>query len=156
MVIEKISPVATGEEWIGYGVRSFKSVINDLISNAKNELVLTVYVLTDTSIVDNLENALERGIKVEIYLYEGDVCEKNKAVIYILQLQNKFDYLKIYRIKDKMLHAKVLVADGKKILSGSANFTFSGMISNYELGFLVEDPSMALQILKLIKKLGKK
>jgi cardiolipin synthase len=156
MMIEEIVPVATGEKWVGYGIRSFRSVINDLISNSTNELSLTAYVLTDMSIVNKLRKALERGVQVEIYLYEDEFATKNEAVNYIFNLQKEFSYLKIYRVEDKILHAKVLVADGKKVLSGSANFTFSGMTNNYELGFLVEDPSIALQILKLIKKLGEK
>jgi phosphatidylserine/phosphatidylglycerophosphate/cardiolipin synthase-like enzyme len=155
-MIEEIVPVATGEKWIGYGVRSFKSVINDLISNATNELTLTTYILTDMSIVNKLEKALERGVKVEIYLCVDEFEKKNKALDHILELQSEFRYLKIYRIEEEILHAKVLVADGSKVLSGSANFTFSGMTNNYELGFLVEDHSIALQILQLIKKLGEK
>ena len=153
-MIEEIIPLATGEKWIGYGVRSFRSVIDDLISNATNELYLTAYVLTDMSIVNKLRKALERGVKVEIYLYGDESSIRYEAVNYILNLQREFNYLKIHRIETEILHAKVLVADGKKVLSGSANFTFRGMTNNYELGFLVEDPYIALQILKLIKKLG--
>jgi len=156
MMIEEIIPVATGEKWVGYGIRSFRSVINDLISNATNELYLTAYVLTDMSIVNKLKNALERGVQVEIYLYVDESSIRNETVDYILNLKREFNYLKIHRIENEILHAKVLVADGKKVLSGSANFTFSGMTNNYELGFLIEDPYTALQILKLIKKLGEK
>ncbi|MDY0129530.1 MAG: phospholipase D-like domain-containing protein [Methanosarcina vacuolata] len=155
-MIEEIIPVATGEKWVGYGIRSFRSVINDLISNATNELYLTAYVLTDMSIVNKLKNALERGVQVEIYLYVDESSIRNETVDYILNLKREFNYLKIHRIENEILHAKVLVADGKKVLSGSANFTFSGMTNNYELGFLIEDPYTALQILKLIKKLGEK
>ena len=148
-----IVPVATGEKWIGYGVRSFQSVIHELISKASNELVMTVYVLTSMDIVDDLRNALERGVGIEIYLYSEEMQKENDAVKSILQLENEYDYLKLYRIKEDMLHAKVLVADGGKVLSGSANFTFSGMIKNYELGFLVIDSTIAMQILTLIKRL---
>ncbi|HII92601.1 MAG TPA: endonuclease [Methanosarcina sp.] len=155
-MIEEIVPVATGEKWIGYGIRSFRSVINDMISNATSELYLTAYVLTDMSIVNKLKQALERGVQVEIYLYGDEFAQRNEAVDHILKLQNEFNYLIIHRVENEILHAKVLVVDGNKVLSGSANFTFSGMTNNYELGFLVEDPSIALQILTLIKKLGKK
>ncbi|NOR47441.1 MAG: endonuclease, partial [Methanosarcinaceae archaeon] len=64
-----IIPVASGEKWIGYGVRSFQSIIHELISKASNELVMTVYVITSMDIIDDLRNALERGVGVEIYLY---------------------------------------------------------------------------------------
>jgi len=140
-----IVPVATGEKWIGYGVRSFQSVIHELISKASNELVMTVYVLTSMDIVDDIRNALERGVRVEIYLYSGKMQKENDAVRSILQLDNEYNYLKLYRIKEDMLHAKVL--------SGLAKFTFSGMTKNYELGFLVNDFNIAMQILTLVKRL---
>jgi len=148
-----IIPVATGEKWIGYGVRSFQSIIHELISEASNELVMTVYVLTSMDIVDDIRNALERGVRVEIYLYSGEMQKENDAVRSILQLENEYNYLRLYGIKEDMLHAKVLVADGAKVLSGSANFTFSGMTKNYELGFLVNDPTIAMKILTLVKRL---
>jgi cardiolipin synthase len=148
-----IIPVATGEKWIGYGVRSFQSIIHELISKASNELVMTVYVITSMDIVVDLRNALERGVGVEIYLYNEETQEENDAVLSILKLKDEFNYLKLYRIKKEMLHAKVLVGDRHKVLSGSANFTFSEMFKNYELGFLINDFTIAMQILTLIKRL---
>lgn len=152
-MLADIIPVATGEKWIGYGVRSFQSVVHDLISTASEELVMTVYILTNMDIVDDLKNALERGVGVEIYLYREEEQEENEAIRSIMQLKNEYQYLKIYQIENEMLHAKVLVADGSKVISGSANFTFGGMVKNYELGFLVNNPTVALQILTLIKRL---
>ena len=148
-----IIPVATGEKWIGYGVRSFQSIIHELISKASNELVMTVFVLTSIDIVDDIRNALQRGVGVEIYLCSEVMQEQNDAVLSILKLKDEFDSLKLYQITEEMLHAKVLVAYGCKVLSGSANFTFSGMFKNYELGFLVNDSTIAMQILTLIKRL---
>ncbi|MBP1910330.1 phospholipase D-like domain-containing protein [Methanolobus bombayensis] len=152
----EIVPVATGEKWVGSGVRSFKSVIRELISTASNELVMTVYVLTSSDIVNDLQKALERGISVEIYLYAEGIEKENDKVQTIIRLQDEYEYLHIYKIQNDMLHAKVLVADGVKVISGSANFTLSGMTKNYELGFLVSDPDIAMKILTLIKRLKSK
>lgn len=38
----------------------------------------------------------------------------------------------------RQLHAKVLVSDRKKALVGSANFSWGGMIANYEIGIMLE------------------
>jgi cardiolipin synthase len=153
-----IVPVATGEKWIGYGVRSFQSIVHELISEASNELVMTVYVLTSMDIVGDLRSALKRGIRVEIYLYTGGIQKEmeNEAVQSVLDLQKDYSYLQIYRIQNDMLHAKVLIADGVKVLSGSANFTFNAMTKNYELGFLVNDSAIAMKILTLVKRLKSK
>ncbi|MEM3186503.1 MAG: phospholipase D-like domain-containing protein [Conexivisphaerales archaeon] len=38
----------------------------------------------------------------------------------------------------KQLHAKIIVSDRTKALVGSANFSWGGMYSNYEIGLLIE------------------
>ncbi|MBU0756659.1 MAG: phospholipase D family protein, partial [Nanoarchaeota archaeon] len=70
-----------------------------------------------------------------------------------IKMESMYDYLKIYRIKNEVLHAKVLVADGETTLVGSANPTFGGMVRNYELGFLVEDQKISHKILTILGRL---
>lgn len=154
--MDNIRIVATGERWVGYGIRSFASVTRDLMDSAKKELLMTVYVITDTNTVDNIRRALERGISVEIFIYSPDSFETNQALDEIFRLQEEYAYLKIHRIEDEVLHAKVLIADNKKILAGSANLTFGGMVKNYELGFLVEDSKMAQKTIRLLRRLETK
>ena len=150
-----ITPVATGDVWIGYGVRSFRSVITELITNANTELIMTAYLLTNLEIVNEIKGALSRGVAVAIYLYDdGKKIIDTDAVSYIFKLQQEFPYLNICIIKNKVLHAKILVADGKKVLAGSANLTQPAMVSNYELGFLIEDAGVAGQVIDLIQKMG--
>jgi len=150
-----ITPVATGDAWIGYGVRSSVSVISELITNANVELVMTAYLLTNHEIVKEIKEALTRGVSVAIYLYDdGKKITETDAVYSVFKLKQEFPYLKINIVKDKVLHAKILVADGKKVLVGSANLTHPAMTSNYEMGFLIEDAGVAGQVLELIKKMG--
>ncbi len=40
--------------------------------------------------------------------------------------------------QNQMLHAKVIVADRKKAVLGSANFSWGGMSAHYEIGVLLE------------------
>ena len=40
--------------------------------------------------------------------------------------------------EDIMIHAKVIISDRKKAVIGSANLTWSGMRTNYEIGTYVE------------------
>lgn len=150
-----VIPVATGDTWIGYGIRSFKSVINELIENAEKELILTIYVLTNVNIVSGLSIALERGVRVTIYLYDdGKDIINNDAVRKTLALSEEYPYLIIKKVKKRVLHAKIIVADGRKVLSGSANLTYSALINNYELGFLIENATIAGKVIEIIKKVG--
>ncbi|KQC14076.1 MAG: endonuclease [Desulfuromonas sp. SDB] len=150
-----IIPVATGEAWIGYGVRSFRSVIGEMIDEAREQLVLTVYVLTNRGLVNKITEALERGVAVTIYLYDnGGKNPMNDATRDIFRLQEEFSYLEVNSVKNRVLHAKIIVADGRRVLVGSANLTYNALANNYELGFLVEDPAIASKVLSLVRKVG--
>lgn len=153
MTMEDIQLVATGEKWVDYGVRSFSSVTKELMDSAKSELIMTVYVITDTNTVSNIRNALERGISVEILMYSPDSLERNDALDEIFQLEREYSYLTIHQIADEVLHAKILISDNRKILAGSANLTFGGMVRNYEMGVLFEDSSIAQKIITLLRRL---
>ncbi len=149
-----IIPVATGDAWIGYGTRSFRSVISELITNSRSRLIMTAYVLTNTEIVKEIRGALSRGVVVEIYLYDdGKEITKTEAVHQIINMKQEFPYLDIIFIKNKVLHAKVIIADSRMVLVGSANLTLPAMVSNYEVGILIEDTSIAGKFSDLVCKM---
>ena len=152
-MVNKVLAVATGEKWVGYGVRSFSSMIEEIMNYAEKELVMTAYVISDMSVVKNIKKALENGISVEIFIYLPDPIHKTEATDELFRLKDEYSYLRIHMIKDKILHAKVLVADGRKVLAGSANLSFGGMVKNYELGFLVDDGRIAQKILTMLRRL---
>ncbi len=149
-----IIPVATGDAWIGYGVRSFRSVISELITNSLSKLIMTAYVLTNIEIVEEIRGALNRGVVVEIYLYDdGKEITQTEAVHQIINLKQEFPYLDIIFIKNKVLHAKIIIADSRVVLVGSANLTLPAMVSNYEMGFLIDDPVIAGKLTDLVYKM---
>ena len=45
-----------------------------------------------------------------------------------------------------MLHAKLLVIDGRRALVGSANLTHRALTANLEAGVLIEDPELAAEL----------
>jgi len=151
--MSEITIVSTGEKWVGYGFRSFSSVIEEMMSVAEKEIVMTAYVISDMKVVDSVKNALERGISVEIFIYLPDSSQRTSAVNEIFKLSKEYRYLRIHTISDEVLHAKVLIVDGDRVLVGSANPTFGGMVKNYELGFLVKDGRIAQKVLTLLSRL---
>ncbi len=146
--------MATGDSWVGSGVRSFASMIKEVIEGCRNSLSLTVYVISDREIVRSIENALERGVPVEVFIYYPNESTTNESMKKIFTLEKDYNNLLLHRISDKLLHAKVLVADGRKVITGSANVTFSGMVTNYELGLLIEDEQIAFRILDLLRRIN--
>ena len=51
------------------------------------------------------------------------------------------------------LHAKLLVVDGRRALVGSANLTHRALTANLEAGVLIEDPDVAAQLERHVRRL---
>ncbi|MHA1195194.1 MAG: phospholipase D-like domain-containing protein [Promethearchaeota archaeon] len=145
--------VSTGEKWVGYGIRSFSSIVEEMINDAEREIIMTIYIISDIKIIRNIKKALDRGISIEIYIYFPEIFPVSKAINEILDFKNEYRHLKIYKIPDKILHAKVLITDSFKVLIGSANLTLGGMIKNYELGVLIKNGRIAQKIITLLKRI---
>jgi len=62
---DRILVVATGEKWVGYGTRSFSSVMNEVMTHARKEISMTAYVISDLNITQNIKSALDRGVSAE-------------------------------------------------------------------------------------------
>lgn len=136
----EVQILATGPEFIGEGVRGTGQVVEELITEAKNEIQILAYLFTKSGkVISLLEKSLRKGIKVSIVINDmenQDVEVKTK----LRELSSEFSNLKVidfHRNSGEQLHAKVVVIDRKKAVVGSANFSWSGLTRNYEVGVLL-------------------
>lgn len=148
----KVQIVATGDKWIGYGVKTTASAIQELIDNSKKSLLLTIYIISEGNILNKLKRALNRGVKVEVFI-QDDKEFYQSIMDNLLELQKKYDHIKIFSCSEELMHAKVLISDKKEVIIGSANLTRSGLSNNYELGILLEDRRIAYELETIIKRL---
>lgn len=136
-----IKILATGSDFLKEGIRGTGPVVEKIMDEAKKEIQIMAYVISKHA--DNflvlIEKALERGIKITLVInklgeQDNDVIEK------LYSWKKKFSYFKFvdFDRKGKTLHAKVVVVDREKAVIGSANFSWGGMSSNYEIGILIE------------------
>ncbi len=88
------------------------------ISNASQSVEVAIYNINYRKLVELLNNAAERGVKVKVYYY------KKKA-----DLSDKIDAVKVM---DK-LHTKLAIIDKKIVIHGSANWTDESFKENYEV-----------------------
>ncbi len=111
------------------------------ISSASGTLDVEMYVFTYDKVAEALANASRRGVKVRVILEKrlGD----NSAN------QRNFDYLRANGVdvrwasfSYKLTHSKFLVADRKRVLVGSINFSNSALNSNREAAVIFECPSV--------------
>ena len=131
----------------------FDVLINE-INNAEDSIHIVMYSSkfyeTNNSvrqIEDALNSAVKRGVDVKIILdhstWSGritSVSKNNEIVKEYLEengVEVKFDSLK------KTTHVKMIVIDGKIVLIGSTNWTYSALERNNEANVLIKDLGIA-------------
>lgn len=147
----EVQIVATGNKWVGYGIKPTSSAINELITNSKESLLLTIYIISEKNVFSQIKKALNRGVNVEIFIHDDKEFYKS-IMPNILELKKNYRHIQVFTGSDFM-HAKVLISDKKTVLIGSANLTESGLSKNYELGVLFENRKIAYDLETIIKRL---
>ncbi len=121
-----------------------RSQIERLIDGAKETLWLEQSSLLDDAITARLAAAARRGVDVRFIgpLREGeeDFSEANLKELLAAGA-------KVGRLPDPLVHAKVILADGRAALVGSINLTYSSLDLNRELGLVTSDAGV-------LKRLG--
>ncbi len=157
--MNSVQLVGTGPEFLKQGIRGVESVVEELLGSARKELHVAAYVFTPQAIrvIDLMEAAARRG--VEIMLVINDLESQDASIRNRLtSLQEDFGtftLVDLSNLEKGQLHAKTIVADRKRALIGSANFTWSGMVANYEIGVLVEG-DICWKLAQLLESLGRK
>lgn len=138
----KIEVLVTGPEIIGRGIRGIEPVIEEIINGASSEIHVATYLLTSSAIkiIELLRRAAERGVRINIIV--NDLKSQDPRIVSELKsMSDQFPHVKVIDFRDPhgaQLHAKVIVVDRKKAVVGSANLSWCGMYSNYEVGLLIE------------------
>lgn len=155
-----VDAVWTGPEVNRSEVRRTEAVVNDIVANAKSELLIVGYWLVTGTIqvkelIELLIKKAREGVKIRFVFDPG---EKSEGA-------NNFDALnqrwpatiigaqrEVYswsnqmtqatsgsgKHYDRKLHAKVIVADRHDALVTSANLTHAGLLENLEMGLRVQ------------------
>ncbi|HLH60805.1 MAG TPA: phospholipase D-like domain-containing protein [Ktedonobacteraceae bacterium] len=114
-----------------------RSDFNTLINSAHHTLLIEAEEMNDSSIEQELVNAEQRGVRVEVILPapHGSQSDSNSQGIDTIKqggVQVKED-AKLY------MHAKIIVVDGKTAFVGSENISAQSLDRNRELGIIVSD-----------------
>jgi phosphatidylserine/phosphatidylglycerophosphate/cardiolipin synthase-like enzyme len=109
------------------------------ISNAKSSILVQAYSFTSEPIAQALVAAHKRGVKVQVLVDKGQLKE-NGAKIDLLA--NASVPLAIDS-KHNCAHNKVLVIDGKIVITGSFNFSASAENRNAENLVIIQSEELA-------------
>ncbi len=110
-----------------------------LIKNAKKEIYVSIFYLTHREIIEALILAKSRGADVRI-IYDAVGANNMKALVD--RMRSKGLKLKVENWGGKD-HEKNIVIDGEIFITGSANFSYSGMKKNDENVLIFKSPVVA-------------
>ncbi|NPA04225.1 MAG: DUF1669 domain-containing protein, partial [Epsilonproteobacteria bacterium] len=129
-----------------YESREAKKQLLEWIDKAKSQIDVAIYSFTNHEIAQRLRNAARRGVKVRVIADEKQMKFERRysKIPYLAKYRN----IDIYLIKGKRaknreyygkMHLKLAIIDSKRLVFGSANWTYSAFKRNYELIYFLED-----------------
>ncbi len=143
-----VSLVATTPPSFSIKARSTKNSVEDMIKNAKKNILITGYSLSDyfDELIDIIIEKSQGGVFVKFFVNNAS---DQKSLDKLFRYKGKF--LKIYNYPKQLgslssLHAKVISTDQKYTLITSANLSYHGQEGNIELGLYVESRDIATQL----------
>lgn len=99
------------------------------IENAKKNIHLAMFSLTHQKILESLENAINKGIKVFLYIDKGNLKQKNNPLIPVIKKCEKVFIQKT----PVLMHHKLCFIDEDTLITGSSNWSKSGFKKNEEV-----------------------
>jgi phosphatidylserine/phosphatidylglycerophosphate/cardiolipin synthase-like enzyme len=119
-----------------------KSVIVDVIRNARETIVLSLFRCNDTDIFDELTRATKRGVKVEALMTSRAKGGKKKLRKLWDALEAAGVSVQPYTEPVVKYHAKYLVADDGPALVTSLNFTKKCFAKTCDAVVVTHDPAV--------------
>ncbi len=130
------------------------------IDHSNQSIKITMYNFTHKKIANRLKNAAKRGVKVEIIFdYKSVHSKKRRSMLYYLA---KYKNISVYTLKGHYLkkqkryaimHLKMALFDKKRVIFGSANWTYSAFGKNFEMLYVIDDYKIAKKYDKYFQRL---
>lgn len=125
------------------GNRCDERLINE-INSAKHTIDVQAYQLTSPLIEIALANASQLGVKVVVILDKSQLRGKYPSAIYFrnMGVPTWIDN------KVRIAHNKVMIIDGKEVITGSYNYSKAAQYSNAENMVIIHSTEIAAQYQK--------
>lgn len=107
----------------------------ELMTTATQSVDVAIYSLNNRAILEALNNAHKRAVKIRVLLDRVQASGNREET---LALKKAGIDVRIHS-KNKIQHNKVGIFDGRKILTGSFNWTFSAETANEENCLVTDD-----------------
>ncbi len=113
------------------------------ITGARSEILVQAYVLTARPVVNALIRAHQRGVNVRIILDRKQLKHDRSATYAASRIIAAGIPVTIDDGVRGIAHNKVMVIDGRTVITGSYNFTWSAEHKNAENLVIIRDPAVA-------------
>jgi len=114
--------------------------IAEFIDDAKEAITLQNERYQDPVIIERLVRAARRGVKVHVLARPPHTLKKDKLLEGVSGLRLLDDVgVKVHKLKHLKLHAKMLLADGRRAMIGSINLAPGSFDARRELAIEVGD-----------------
>jgi phosphatidylserine/phosphatidylglycerophosphate/cardiolipin synthase-like enzyme len=123
---------------------NLEAIDEALIDDSAETIDIAAYVLSDQKVIAALIAAADRGVVIRLYLDKGQYAEhdplKGRLIEKLLSYPNVFA-----RIKGRgvLMHLKAYVVDGRRLRTGSGNFSRAGL-SDQDNDLIVVDDVKAI------------
>ena len=126
--------------------------IVEFIDGAKHRLFVQNERYQDAVIIERLVRAVERGVKIHVMVRPPHTLKKEKLVEGVGGIRILNDVgVKVHKLKHLKLHAKMLLADGKRAIVGSINFSPGSFDTRRELAIEVDDKHIINRLHKIAR-----
>jgi cardiolipin hydrolase len=111
-----------------------------IVDSAKSELLIAVYSLNSPAVVDAIVAAIQRGVAVEVLTDRTQAFGRGNLEA-TKKLAASTPNFRVHT-KNRIMHNKYAVADNKRVMLGSFNWTRSAENSNDENCLITDDVSV--------------
>jgi len=115
--------------------------ITDTISQAKRSILVQAYSFTSYPIAEALIDAEKRGVKVEAIIDKKQIHERKVKI----GLVAKGGVIVFLDGAHAIAHNKLMIIDGKTVITGSFNFTSAAEEHNAENLLIIDDAVLAAE-----------
>ncbi|WP_300364952.1 phospholipase D-like domain-containing protein [Hydrogenimonas sp.] len=133
------------------------------IDSSHNRIDAAIYSFTHKTIAKHLAKAAKRGVKIRIIFDKSANLHNRKSQLGYLAKYRNIETLvlegKPYRknrSEKALMHMKVMIVDNRRVVMGSANWTYSGFGKNYEVLCFIDDYGMAKQLERAFERMVKR
>ena len=143
--------------------RKYEQALIDLLDNAKESIVVSMYGISTGSgektpvrfLINDLLEARKRGVSVTLYLNTRfrDIDKSERSFIKSPVFKELKDAGCVIHLipSSRMLHDKLIIVDSRYVVIGSTNWSNSALRRNFESNTLIDSPRHAMEKLSRLE-----